>query len=233
VNKFLRTVASSWIFLLTLNHDARKHESKNLHSPFLVWFIPIALWQSCYTNTLVPDLALSVIPSPLSHILRKLIWANLTFRHMSTIRSPLWSLLITSNFLFSTSSLSSTFHLYWTRLCRFAFLTCFGNKSHCPVIIYQQRSQLDYKQVPNRFNQTYIPIVYVLTLHVSGPYWPIIRGVLGCLSMPPFGSCSAVVCPCVRGRWPCRPRTHGETTALHEPNGGIDKEPKTPLMMGQ
>jgi hypothetical protein len=24
----LRTVASSWIFLLTLNHDARKHEPK-------------------------------------------------------------------------------------------------------------------------------------------------------------------------------------------------------------
>jgi hypothetical protein len=28
VDKCLRTVASSWIFLLTLNHDARNHEYK-------------------------------------------------------------------------------------------------------------------------------------------------------------------------------------------------------------
>jgi hypothetical protein len=28
VNKCLRTVALSWIFLLTLNHDARNHKSK-------------------------------------------------------------------------------------------------------------------------------------------------------------------------------------------------------------
>jgi hypothetical protein len=30
-----------------------------------------------------------------------------------------------------------------------------------------------------------------------------------------------------------RPRTHGETTALLESNGGINKQRKTPLMMGQ
>ena len=29
VNKCLHTVASSWTFLLTLNHDARNHEFKN------------------------------------------------------------------------------------------------------------------------------------------------------------------------------------------------------------
>jgi len=64
----------------------------------LVWFIPIALWQSCYINTLVPDLTLSVILSPLSQSVRKLIWPNLTLRHMSTILSPLSRWLITSNF---------------------------------------------------------------------------------------------------------------------------------------
>jgi hypothetical protein len=65
-----------------------------------------------------------------------------------------------------------------------------------PCIFY--RLQVKF---PNRCNQIYIFIVYVLTLHVSGPHWPIIRGVLGCLFMPAFGSCSAVVCPCVRGRY--------------------------------
>jgi hypothetical protein len=34
VNKCLRTVASSWIFWLTLNHDARNHESKSLRYPW-------------------------------------------------------------------------------------------------------------------------------------------------------------------------------------------------------
>jgi hypothetical protein len=54
-------------------------------------------------------------------------------------------------------------------------------------------------KVSNRCNQIYIFIVYVLILHVSGPHWPIIRSVLGCLFMPPFGSCSVAVYPCVRG----------------------------------
>jgi hypothetical protein len=56
----------------------------------------------------------------------------------------------------------------------------------------------------NICNQLYIFILYV-TSHPTcfGPYWSIIRGVLGCLFMLPFGSCSAVVCPCVRGRWLC------------------------------
>jgi hypothetical protein len=71
-------------------------------------------------------------------------------------------------------------------------------------MLYSQITNRLQIKVSNRCNQIYIFIVYVLTLHVSGPYWPIIRGVLGCLFMPPFGSCSAVVCPCVRGRWPCR-----------------------------
>jgi hypothetical protein len=52
----------------------------------------------------------------------------------------------------------------------------------------------------------------LLTLHVSGPYWPIIRAVLGCLFMLPFGSCSAAVCPCVRGRWSCRTHVGWEVT---------------------
>jgi hypothetical protein len=30
-----------------------------------------------------------------------------------------------------------------------------------------------------------------------------------------------------------RPRTHGQTTALREPNGSINKQPRTPLTMGQ
>jgi hypothetical protein len=109
-----------------------------------------------------------------------------------------------------------------------------GQYSTVPQVICVSSTRLQIK-VPNRCNQIHIFIVYVLTLHVSGPYWPIIRGVLGCLFMPPFGSCSAVVCPCVRGRWPCRTssRTYGHTTAPHEPNGGINKQPKTPLMMGQ
>ena len=38
------------------------------HPWFLVWFIPIILWSSCSTNTLVPNLALSVILSALSLI---------------------------------------------------------------------------------------------------------------------------------------------------------------------
>jgi hypothetical protein len=30
-----------------------------------------------------------------------------------------------------------------------------------------------------------------------------------------------------------RPRMHEQTTALHEPNSSINKQPRTPLMMGQ
>jgi hypothetical protein len=30
-----------------------------------------------------------------------------------------------------------------------------------------------------------------------------------------------------------RPRMHRQTTALHEPNGSTNKQPRTPLMMGQ
>jgi len=36
-----------------------------MHLKFLVHFILIGLWYSCYTNSLVPDLALSVVLSAL------------------------------------------------------------------------------------------------------------------------------------------------------------------------
>jgi len=42
---------------------------------------------SCYTDTLVPDLALYIILSAVLLIVRILIWANPTLWHMSTIHS--------------------------------------------------------------------------------------------------------------------------------------------------
>jgi hypothetical protein len=50
------------------------------------------------TNTLLPDIALSVNLSALPQIVYKLLQANLTLWHMSTICSPFSSHLITSNF---------------------------------------------------------------------------------------------------------------------------------------
>jgi hypothetical protein len=58
---------------------------------------------------------------------------------------------------------------------------------------------IKYKFPTDATNYMSLFYMLLLTLHVSGPYWPIIRGDLGCLFMLPFGSCSAVVCPCVRG----------------------------------
>jgi len=50
------------------------------------------------TNTLLPDIALSVILSALPQTIYMLLQANLTLWHMSTICSPFSSQLITFNF---------------------------------------------------------------------------------------------------------------------------------------
>ena len=83
---------------------------RNWHPWFLVQFIRIGLWQSCYINILVPDLAPSAILLELSQIIRMLILESLTLHYLSTIPLPLSSLLITSNF----SSILIVFHQFFT-----------------------------------------------------------------------------------------------------------------------
>jgi hypothetical protein len=61
-------------------------------------------------NTLVPDLAFSVIPAVLSHILLMLSCANLTLWYMSAIRSLFSRRLITCNF----SRIPIVFHQSFT-----------------------------------------------------------------------------------------------------------------------
>jgi hypothetical protein len=46
--------------------------------------------------------------------------------------------------------------------------------------------------------------LYCLHPTCFGPSLAHHQGCVGCLLMPPFGSCSAVVCPCGCGQWPCR-----------------------------
>jgi hypothetical protein len=96
---------------------------------FLVQFIPKGLWGSCYTNTLVPDLAVSVILSALSQTVCALLWVDLTLCHMSTIHSTFSSQCTTSN-LINTDCLLPIFNLYCTSWFRFMFLTHSGNKAN-------------------------------------------------------------------------------------------------------
>ena len=61
-------------------------------------------------HSLVPDLALSLILPALSRIIHTLLWASLTLWYMSTIHSPSWSQLITSD----CSSIRITFRQFFT-----------------------------------------------------------------------------------------------------------------------
>ena len=72
-------------------------------------------------NTLVPDLALSEIPSALSWIVHMLLWGSLTLWHMSTVHSPFLRL-ITSNF----SSIQIVFHWVFTWIALGAVDLCFS-----------------------------------------------------------------------------------------------------------
>ena len=69
-------------------------------------------WQPCYTSTLVSDLALSLILSELSRIVRSLLRVNLTLCHMSAVCSAISSRLITSN----VSSILIVFHHFFSRI---------------------------------------------------------------------------------------------------------------------
>ena len=60
---------------------------KRLTYTVLVRFIPIGLWWYCYTNTLVPEVALSVSVLALSQILCTPVSVNLTLQRMSTMHS--------------------------------------------------------------------------------------------------------------------------------------------------
>ena len=111
-----------YIYIYIYNRDS--------HPWFLVRFILIGLWWSCYTNTLVPVLPLSVILSALSRIVCMLIWVNLILWHMSTIFC-LFKLVYYLSFLFSTDYIWPIFHLNCIRWCTFTFLTDFGNRSQC------------------------------------------------------------------------------------------------------
>ena len=99
-------------FCITYLFISNKIESKRVTSIVLVQFIPTGLWLSCYTNTLVLDLALYIILSELLQIVHILIWANLTLWRMSTIHSTFSNWLIMSNF----SSVLIVFHRFFTSL---------------------------------------------------------------------------------------------------------------------
>jgi hypothetical protein len=71
---------------------------RDLQQWFLVQFILLGLWLSCYTNTVVHDLTFSVILLALSLIVCMLMWANLILQHMSIICSPFSGQLVMSNF---------------------------------------------------------------------------------------------------------------------------------------
>jgi len=55
VNKCLHTVASSWTFLLTLNHDARNHELKKKLLLFLngvkIFYSIVSLWLKLHSTS--------------------------------------------------------------------------------------------------------------------------------------------------------------------------------------
>jgi len=78
--------------------------------------------------TFIPDLTHSLTLSPLSQTVHTLPSVSLILWHMPTIRSPLWSQVITPNF----SSILIVFHIFFldcTRWCRFTSLTHVGKKS--------------------------------------------------------------------------------------------------------
>jgi hypothetical protein len=89
-------------------------------------------------------------------------------------------------------------------------------------------SSTDYKiKVSNRCNQLYTFIVYV-TSHPTC-FGPLLAHHQGCPGLLDYATIWFMQCCCLS----VRPRTHGQSTALHEPNGSINKQPRTPLMMGQ
>ena len=78
--------------------------------------------------TFIPVLTHSLTPSALSQTVHSLPSVSLILQHMPTIRSPLSSQVITSNF----SSIPNVFHIFFldcTRWCRFSNLTHVGKKS--------------------------------------------------------------------------------------------------------
>jgi hypothetical protein len=95
-------------------------------------------------------------------------------------------------------------------------------------------SSIDYKiKVSNRCNQLYIFIVYVTSQPTR--FGPLLAHHQGCPGLLVYATIWFMQCCCmsVRPRQGHHPRTNGQTTALHEPNGNINKQPRTPLMMGQ
>jgi hypothetical protein len=108
-------------------------------------------------------------------------------------------------------------------------LTLFSNNNFRFFLGFRYRaSSIDHKiKVPNRCNQLYVFIVYV-TSHPTC-FGPLLAHHKGCPGLLVYATIWFMQCCCLS----VRPRTHEQTTALHEQNGGINKQPRAPLMMGQ
>jgi len=107
----------------------KKRERERDSRPwFLVWFILIGLWWSCYTKTLVPLLPLSVILSPLSRM-----YANVNQSNVMAYVNNFFTFFILVNyvsFLFVPHCIWLIFYLNCIRWCTFTFLTDFGDKTN-------------------------------------------------------------------------------------------------------
>jgi hypothetical protein len=97
--------------------------------------------------------------------------------------------------------------------------------------------------VTNKSSQQMQPNIYLYCIcsHLTC-FEPLLAHHQGCLGLLVYATIWFMQCCCMSvhsrsvalsSRQGHRPLTHGHTTALHEPNGGINKQPKTPLMMGQ
>jgi hypothetical protein len=97
-------ISIQYIYLSLMQYKCKRLASTvsgTVHSDMTVVFlqhkqtVPVSDCLHLISSKYLP---LSLILLALSRIVRTLIWANLTLRHMSTIRSPLSIRLITSNF---------------------------------------------------------------------------------------------------------------------------------------